>query len=287
VKPKTILVLALMPGFAWAQAPPVFRVETRLVEVYATIRDNRSRYIDGLTKDRFQVLDNGVPQTLTAFESESARISCAILIDTTSSMSAVLPVVKNSVVHLIEELRDEDSVAVYSFTTRLNRLQDFTEDKAAAKQAVLRTRALGSTALFDAIAELAHEIAPRSGKKAIVVFTDGDDNSSLLNAQSAVKRAKKAGVPVFAIAEGEALNAKRLLNELKDISEMTGAQSFTAHKTKDIGEIFSQISDDLQHTYMLVFKPAPDPDPKWHTIQLTVSGLKDPKIRAKEGYIPE
>jgi len=155
-----MLMAALVSaGAAMAQEPVVFRVETRLVEVYATVRDNRGRYMDGLTQERFQVLDNGVPQTVTAFESNSARLSCAILIDTTGSMGGVLPVVKNSVVHLIDELRDEDSVGVYSFNTRLNRLQDFTEDKGAAKQAVLRTRAAGATALFDAIAELAYEIA--------------------------------------------------------------------------------------------------------------------------------
>ena len=282
-----LLASLLSAGAGWAQDPPVFRVEARLVEVYATVRDNHGRYLDGLTKDRFQVLDNGVPQTVTAFESNSARLTCAILVDTTGSMAGVLPVVKNSVMHLIDELRDEDSVGIYSFNTRLNRLQDFTEDKAAAKQAVLRTRAAGSTALFDAIAELAYEISPRNGKKAMVVFTDGADNSSLLNAQAAVKRAKKAGVPVYAIAEGEALGTRTLLDELKDIAEMTGAQSYLARRTKDIENIFAQISDDLQHTYMLAFKAPPNPGPKWRTIQLSVSGLKEPRIRAKEGYLPE
>ena len=257
------------------------------MEVYATIRDNHGRYLDGLTRDRFQVLDNGVPQTVTAFESNSAKLTSAILLDTTGSMAAVLPMVKHSVMNLIDQLRDEDSVGIYSFNTRLDRRQDFTTDKSAAKQAVLRTRAEGATALFDAIAELAYEIAPQSGKKAIIVFTDGADNSSLLNAQAAVNRAKKAGVPVYAIAEGDALSSKHLLEELKEVAQMTGAQSYLAHKTSEIGTIFEQISGDLQHTYMLAFQPPPNPDPKWRTIQLTVSGLKDPRIRAKEGYLPE
>jgi Ca-activated chloride channel homolog len=282
-----MLMLALLSNLATAQDQPVFKVDSRLVEVYATVRDNRGRYLDGLTKERFQVMDNGVTQTVTAFESNSARLTCAILIDTTGSMTTALPVVKHSVMRLIDELREEDSVGVYSFNTRLIRRQEFTEDKAAAKQAVLRTTASGATALFDAIAELAYEIAQLTGKKAIVVFTDGADNASLLNAQAAVKRAKKAGVPVYTIAEGEALQAKTLLNELKDVAEMTGAQSYSARKTNDIGNIFAQISDDLQHTYMLAFKPAPSPEPKWRTIQLTVSGLKEAKIRAKEGYLPE
>jgi len=68
---------------------------------------------------------------------------------------------------------------------------------------------------------------------------------------------------------------------------MTGAQSYIARKTSDIANIFARISDDLQHTYMLAFKPPPSPEPKWRTIQLTISGMKEPKIRAKEGYLPE
>jgi Ca-activated chloride channel homolog len=281
------LTAALAPAGGLAQDGVVFRADSRLVEVYATIRDSRGRYLDGLPRDRFQVLDNGEPQPLVSFESDATRLACAILIDTTGSMAAVLPVVKNAVINMIDELRDEDEVAVYSFSTALNRLQDFANDRGAAKQAVLRTRASGATALFDAISELAREIAPRSGKKAIVVFTDGADNASLLNGRTAVERSKKAGVPVYAIAEGDALQTKALLDELRDISEMTGGAVYQVRKSSEIAAIFHKISGDLQHTYLLAYKPPPTPEPKWRTIQLTVTGLKEAKIRAKEGYLPE
>jgi Ca-activated chloride channel family protein len=265
----------------------VFRTETRLVEVYATIRDHNSRYLDGLAQDRFEVRDNGQVQSLVAFESNTASLSCAILLDTTGSMADVLPVVKNSIIKLIDAMSDGDSVGIFGFANGLNRLQEFTTDKASAKQAVLRTRAAGTTALFDAVSEVAREISPRSGKKALVVFTDGQDNASLLNAQRAVQRAKKAGVPVYTIAEGDALKTKDLLKELKDISEGTGATAYEAHSSKNIVDIFQEISGDLNHTYMLAYKPPPDTTHRWRTIQLAVVGVKDAKIRAKEGYEPE
>jgi len=226
-------------------------------------------------------------QPLKVFESNADKFSCAVLLDTTASMAAALPAVKNSVVHMIDQLREEDRVAVYSFSLNLNQLVDFTTDKAAAKQAVLRTRAAGSTALFDAVSELARDMAPRPGKKAMVVFTDGDDNASLLNVKSAVARAKKAGVPVYAIAEGDALKSNDLLKELKDIAEMTGGQTYQAHKTSEIAGIFESITGDLQHTYMLAYQAPPSSDRRWRTIELTVSGLKGGKIRSKEGYLPE
>jgi Ca-activated chloride channel homolog len=281
------LAATLLPAAAWAQDPAVFRVDTRLVEVYATVRDAQGRYLDGLSRDQFQVFDEGQPQPLVSFESEATRLSCAILIDTTGSMAAVLPVVKNSVAHLIEQMRDEDEVAIYSFSTSLNRLQDFTSNKDAARQAVLRTRAAGATALFDAVSELAREIAPRTGKKAILVFTDGADNASLLNGRSAMERSRKAGVPIYAIAEGDALRTKSLLDELKEVTEMTGGQAYQARKSSEISEIFNKISGDMHHTYMLAYKPPAPAEPKWRSIRVTIAGLKEAKIRAKEGYLPE
>jgi VWFA-related protein len=272
---------------AFGQGDIVFRVQTRLVEVYATVRDHNGRYLDGLPQDRFQVKDNGQVQPVLAFESNTAKLSCAILLDTTGSMAAALPVVKNSVIRMIDELAPDDNVAVYSFSVGLKRLQDFTTEKAAAKQAVLRGHASGQTALFDAISELAREIEPRTGKKAIVVFTDGADNASLLNARSAVQRAKKSGIPVYAIAEGDALNSKELLAEIKEIAETTGGKFHEAHKTSQINEIFQDISGDLGHTYLLAYKPPPITDQKWRTIELAVLGVRGVKVRAKEGYLPE
>jgi VWFA-related protein len=278
-------LISACAGFG--QDGTVFRVQTRLVEVYATVKSHNGRYLDGLPQDRFEVKDNGQLQSVVAFESNAAELSCAILLDTTGSMAAALPVVKSSVMRMIDELAPDDNIAVYSFSMGLNRLQEFTTDKAAAKQAVLRGRAAGQTALFDAISELAREIEPRTGKKAIVVFTDGADNASLLNARSAVQRAKKSGVPVYAVAEGDALKSKPLLSEIREIADATGAKFHEAHKPSDINAIFQDISGDLGHTYLLAYKPPPSMDQKWRTIELAVSGLKDVKVRAKEGYLPE
>jgi len=272
---------------ALSQDNTVFRVETRLVEVFATVRDHNGRYIDGLPVQRFEVRDNGEVQRITTFESNTSQFACAILLDTTGSMAAALPAVKNSVLKIIDDLRETDSVAVYGFSAGVVRLQDFTTDKAAAKQAVLRTRPGGATALFDAVSQVAREIAPRAGKKAIVVFTDGDDNASLLNARAAVQRAKKTGVPIFTIAEGDALKRKPLLNQLADIADTTGGASYEAWKTNDATLIFRKIFEGLRHTYLLAYRPPASSGQSWRTIQVVISGEKDARIRAKEGYIPE
>jgi Ca-activated chloride channel family protein len=285
------LVWPSATGIAAAQDPvDTIKVDVHLIEVYATIYDGKGRYVDGLTRDKFQVFEDGKSQQISSFETGAQSVSCAVLLDTTGSMTEALPRVKNSIVKLIDGLGPDDSIAIYTFDEHLRVRQDFTKDKDSAKRAVLRTRAEGRTALFDALSEVAQDVSKRPGKKAMLVFTDGDDNASALSAAAAIARAKKVGIPLYAIAEGEALESPNLKKLLDDLSERTGGTSYEAKKASDIEEIFQKISRDLQHLYMLSYQPpsaASENDKKWRKIDVTVAGGKDFRIRAKEGYFPE
>jgi VWFA-related protein len=274
-------------GLAAQDGAAVFRSEVRLVEVYATVFDHHGRYLDGLKGSSFELLDEGVPQPIVTFESNQSNLSCAILLDTTGSMFRALPGVKNAVARLIDEFRGEDSLAVFGFSTSLDVLQDFTTDKSALKTAVRRTRAAGQTALFDSISQAAMAIGKRSGKKAMIVFTDGDDNASVLNANAALSRVKKLGIPIYSIAEGEAVQSPALSRGLKDISQFTGGVAYAVKKPKDVETVFQDISEDLQHGYMLTYKPPPTHGFGWRKIQLVVNEAKDGRVRAREGYLPE
>lgn len=284
-----LVAVFFMPGFTRGQqAIDTIKVKVRLVEVYATVYDHKGEYVDGLKSDNFQVLEDGAPQRISTFENNTGAISCAILLDTTGSMREVLPRVKNSVVRLIDDLGPQDSVAIYSFDEHLTVRQDFTTDKDSAKRAVLRTRAEGKTALFDALSEAAEGLSVRRGKKALVVFTDGDDNSSLLTASDAVGRAKKLGIPLYAIAEGEAARAPKLEKILNELSERTGGASYRAKNAGDIEHVFQSIASALQHLYVISYKPPGDgSDGKWRKIDLLVIGIPNYRLRAKQGYFPE
>jgi VWFA-related protein len=264
----------------------VFRTNGRLVELYATITDSHGRYAEELTRDRFQILDRGVAQKIVAFESELSESSCVLLLDTTGSMLRALPALKNAALKLIENLRPSDSVAVYSFSESLTELQPFTTDKKAAKRAVLRTHAHGNTALYDALTRVNRDLSGRSGKKAIVVFTDGDDNASTLTSETAIRRAKAAGVPIYTIAQGEALTHPAFLNQLTGISKATGGVSFAIREPREIRSVFERVSQDLTHGYLFAFQPAPAQDHEWHSIEVVVKS-KNVKVRAREGYYPE
>lgn len=283
--PSLLLALSMVLAAHSQEPTATIKVQVRLVEVYASVHDQKGHFVDGLSRENFQVLEDGQPQQIAAFDSTSQSLSCAVLLDTTGSMNEALPRVKNSIVKLIDELGPEDSVAIYTFDERLVIRQDFTTDKDAAKRAALRTRAEGATALFDALSEASQELSQRSGKKVLILFTDGDDNSSALNASAAVARAKKAGVPLYTIAEGEAMRSKNLRKLLDDLSQRTGGAAYEVKKPGDIEPVFHEISEDLRHLYMISYRPPEDAnDGKWRKIDLLVKGPKDYRVRAKEGY---
>jgi VWFA-related protein len=284
----SILALAWLSGFRLSPQTPAIKVEVHLVEVYATVHDHKGGYVDGLARDNFQVFDDGKPEKITNFETSGQSLSCGILLDTTGSMAEALPRVKNSIVKLIDALDPQDSVGIYTFDSRLTVRQEFTTDKQSAKRAILRTRAEGQTALFDALAQAAQEVAARAGKKVLIVFTDGDDNASVLNATAAITRAKKLGIPLYAIAEGEATRSHNLRKILDELSQRTGGAAYQVKKASEIEDVFEKIAEDLKHLYMIAYQPPANPrDFKWHTIEVAVRGEKDYRIRAREGYFPQ
>jgi VWFA-related protein len=277
----TPLVTSTLP----APEGALFHASSNLVEVYATVTDSHGRYIDDLTAKEFSIVDGGRSQAITAFENHTASVSVALLFDTTGSMEGALPSLKSAALRLLEELRPDDSVAVYGFNDHVAELQRFTTDKVAAKRAVLRAHALGSTALYDALLRVNHDLAARAGKKVIIVFTDGDDNSSMLTADDVIQRAKTLGVPIYTIAEGEALDSLQLLDQLANMSRSTGGRPFVVRKLSDIAAVFRKVSEDLMHGYLLAFQPPSGDDRGWHAIK--VSTAKGYQIRAREGYYAE
>ena len=263
-----------------------FRADARLVEVYASVFDSHDNPLPNLTRDRFQIFDGGQPQQIAFFEGSEDRVSCALMLDVTGSMEAFLPKLKNAVVRFVDELRDEEEVGMYTFTTSLRMVQQYTSDKKLLKQAALRTRAGGGTALFDAVSNVTRDLESRHGKKALILFTDGDDNASTLNASGAARQAQLSGVPIYTIAEGGALHDRALLKTLEDLAKQSGGLPFHLNSADKIDEIFSSIVRNLSHTYLVAWKLPENAGQSWRPIKLVVSGERDAHIRVRQGYFP-
>jgi VWFA-related protein len=121
----------------------------------------------------------------------------------------------------------------------------------------------------------------------IVVFTDGADNSSVLTTEAAMLRARSSGLPIYTIAQGTALTSPALLKQLSTVSKSTGGVAFAIHGPSEIREVFEAVSQDLMHGYLITFQPPSAEGHTWHPIEVTLSGVKGRKVRAREGYYPE
>jgi Ca-activated chloride channel homolog len=265
---------------------PMLSVSVRMVEVYAAVLDKHGRHVPGLTPDRFEITQDGRAQQIRLFESHSSALTTALVIDTTASMFKELPRVKNAVINLLGMMKPEDRLGLFTFTTHLNVRQPFTQDRNRVIDALLRTHAAGSTALFDSLTQLSPEVSKVSGKKVILLFTDGDDNSSVITREAAIRNLKKIGVPLYAVAQGEALASRSLMHSLREICQVTGGLVFEVRKPDDLARVFQEIGRDLQNLYLLGYYPSSeDSEPKeWHSISLRLTQDQGLKIRAKEGY---
>lgn len=268
-------------------ADVVFEARGRVVEVYATVTDGRGRYVDNLTKAQFTILEEGAARPAVAFESYLAGVSVALLFDTTGSMAHTLPQLKAAALQLLDELRAVDSVAVYNFDETVTAALPFTGDKEAAKRAILKLHPCGTTGLYEALVRVNHDLASRTGKKVIVVFTDGADNASMLSSELAIESAKERGVPIYTIAQGQALLHVQLVAELDHIARATGGTPFLIRQPADIAEVFARISQDLMHGYLVAFQPTPGENRVWRKIEVLLNGSKGLRVRAREGFYVE
>ena len=280
------LPLALISMVLLARQEPDFKSAVRLVEVYATVFDHGGHAVLGLRRDQFELRDDGAVQPISVFKATERGVSCALLLDTTGSMTDSIAALRNAAREFIGALRETDSVGVYSFTDHIEELAEIGLDRIAVRRAITRLHAAGPTALFDSISQLARQMDKRPGKKVIVVLTDGVDNASMLNRQSAAQRARKAGVPVFAVAEGAALRDSAASGLLRELAESTGGHMYRASNAKEIEKIFIEISGDLQNSYLLAFTPPVEAQPPpWHQLQIAVENTNSPMhVRARTAY---
>jgi Ca-activated chloride channel homolog len=179
---RLFLFLMFYAELSWSQT--TLNVDVRMIEVYAAVSDARGRPVTNLQSEDFYVMEDNRPQQIRVFEPESSAITIALLVDTTGSMNDELPRVRNAVARLLEAVKPEDNVGLFTFASGLNTLSNFSTNRSTTLNAIFKARAAGQTALFDSLALLSRQISRNAGKKAIVLFTDGDDNSSARECRS-------------------------------------------------------------------------------------------------------
>ena len=262
----------------------MFRASGRLVEVHATVTDGRGTLCRRCAERLVYASGRRQVRAHRVFREPQFGCVRGPAVRCHRKYAGRPSSVKTAALKLLSELRAADAVAVYSFNAVVTELQPFTTDKGAAERAVLRPHALGGTALFDALVRVSRDLAARPGKKAIVVFTDGDDNASTLTAEIACHAGQDGGgAPLHDRARRRA-EAARVTRASAGLSKSTGGLPFAIREPAEIPKVFESVSNDLTHGYLLTFQPPPDESPGWHTIKATLRAPRGRTVRAREGY---
>jgi len=246
-----------------AQEPnSTIAVNVKLVNVFVTVTDEHGAPVAGLTKDNFELEEDGKPQTIAVFDKESALpLSIVMDVDTSLSTRKDLSLELNSArrfAHAI--LRPVDAMSVCEFSEVVSELVRFTSDLKQIDRAIDRPRLGAATALYDAVYLGAQSLESREGRKVMVVITDGGDTVSRVDYKEALRAAQEAEAIVYSIivvpieaSAGRDIGGEHALIQL---SEDTGGKYFYATTVPQLDDAFHKISDELRTQYLLAYYPS-------------------------------
>lgn len=288
-------ILGLDAAEAARQGPiPAFKSSVDLVRVAAVARDRKGRFVRNLTVRDFEVLEGGQLRPITDFRSDLSGVSVALLIDISGSMEGRLGVAREAASHVLSWLEPvQDEAAIFSFDTRLNEVTPFTAGLKGLPESMTAVVPFGATSLHDAIAATAERVGAREGRRrAVIVFTDGDDTASRLTPSQVSAAASGIDVPVYIVgvvlsvdnpSEEASIAAGQspFAGPLEDLARWTGGDVFVASSPVQRSIAARRILDELRHQYLIAFESSGIPG--WHPLVVRAHG-KDLVVRARSGY---
>jgi len=312
---RTLLLLLLaaavcraqtsVPKPPWAKSPTppsqaspaddsTIKVDVKLVNVFVTVTDEHGAPVSALTKDNFQLFEDGRLQKVSVFDRESELpLSIVLDIDTSLSTHKDLPLELTSArrfVHAI--LRPVDALSLYEFSEIVDQVVPFTADLRTIDRGLDRLHPGAATALYDAIFLGAQALEERQGRKVMVVITDGGDTFSKTDYQEALRAAQISEAIVYSIIvvpiEASAGRDTGGEHALIQLSEDTGGKYFYATSISQLDHAFKSISDELRTQYLLAYYPSQclaDSDFRRIEVKLTgVAGSSEYNSRHRTGY---
>jgi Ca-activated chloride channel family protein len=275
-------------------AGPVI-VNTDLITFTVTVTDTYGRYVSGLGKNAFTVLDDKKPQEITFFSDDDSPVSVGVIFDVSGSMGGdKIKRARDALAKFIQTSHDSDEYFLIAFNSRAQLLLDKTRDGNAVLDKLTFVQTKNNTALYDAC-YLGVEKVQRGAhpKRALLLISDGQDNNSRYTFNELRRLLKESDVTLYGIgilSGGDAgsslgMEGQGILDELASVS---GGKAFFPRSAAEMDDIFEQIALELRHQYSIGYKPTDFAnDGRWHRIKVKVSpprGLPRLFVRSKEGY---
>jgi VWFA-related protein len=296
------------------QSDTVIKSRVNVVQVFFNVKDKHGALIPGLTKDDFQVFEDGKPQTIKYFAAEADQpLTLGILVDTSGSQERVLGIEKEmGALFLNRILRDKDQAFLINFDVNVELGQDFTNSKKLLKDALDKTKintGAGScgglpgmgggpvpctssgprgTLLYDAVYLSAHDMLSKEvGRKAMILLTDGEDQGSRIKIREAIEIAQKADAICYVILAADRGFYGGLYSGASEMQKMTsetgGRVIDTGNKPEKMRDAFDQIAQELRSQYNVGYTPT-NAAADGSFRKLEIKSKPDLKIQARKGY---
>lgn len=325
-KSRTLAALLLMvfvasAGFAQSDQDqkndqlPTFTSNVNVVNLFFNVKDKHGNLIPNLTKNDFEVLEDGKPQTIKYFSADSNQpLTLGILIDTSGSQINVLPMEKEvGAAFLKDVLRPKDMAFLLSFDVDVDELHDFTNDAELLRHAMDKAQintggasggvpGIGQgpipqqgdprgTLLYDAVYLASHDkLSQEVGRKAMILLTDGEDQGSQLKMRDAIEAAQKADSIVYVLLIADrgfyGFGGYHGEGEMKRMTQETGGRVIeVGNKMEKLREAFDQIAAELRSQYNIGYTPTNTKrDGSFRKIEIKVANNKDIKVQSRNGY---
>ncbi|WP_254061430.1 VWA domain-containing protein [Granulicella sp. L60] len=268
------------------------KIQANEVNLIFTVTDKKGRFITGLKRENFGLLDDGHPPVavLRFTQQTNLPLRVGIMLDTSSSIRQRFQFEQDSAIEfLLQVLHRNDRAFVEGFDIQTDVAQDFTNNVDLLNQGIRKLRPGGGTALFDSLYKTCKDqmltlLDQGAVRRALVLVSDGDDNYSRVEESDAIKMCQRAQTIVYTISTNISPSKDKGDDVLKAISEATGGQAFYPTKLEDVAIGFRNIEEELRSQYSLVYRPANlVADGSFRTIYFQAN---DPrfKVRAQKGY---
>ena len=259
------------------------RVDVDVVQVTVTVSDDHGRFVRDLPQSAFHVSEDGHAQTITHFASEDVPLELIAAIDISGSMGPAMPRVKNAVKGFLGDVAPEHQVTLLGFNDNIFTLTLKTTDRSERVKAVDRLAPWGSTALYDVLLRGVEMLGRQTGRKALVVFSDGEDQGSHATINDVERRLQSSDVTLYMIGQGRGVTLDPLRRVMERLATPTGGRAIFTDSMEELHSAFAQLLDELSNQYLIGYQSTNTRrDDAWRKIKVDVEGHNE--VRARLGY---
>lgn len=259
-------------------------VSVQVVQVNALVSDRSGKFVTGLKPEQFRVAENGVPQRIVHFEAEEAPLEIVVAMDISGSMGIAIEDLKAAVRQFLAKLKPVDQVTLVAFNEEMFVLTQRENDPARLSAAVDRLTTWGGTTLYDAIIRSVELLSRQQGRRSLVVFSDGEDQSSQASFAVVDRALRGSDATLFMVALGRGREEANLRETLDALAEPTGGRALFAEKSSELGDAFAELLNELTNQYLLGFESTNGArDGLWRKLEIALPGTPY-RVRARQGY---